>query len=165
MLGDVKLAFVPLEPDAAGRCFPDVERRDIIVLEGEGVQDDHLHKDHRRVRRRWWLLENKAGEDCSIVGPQSSAPAGYWERVWAPRLRGSQTAVVTRRLNRPRSKEVAQVPGCWQETAEAQAGRGNRCEVKGIVCTYVIKSGAHTHTQSKQVVRGWTRLRPLTTPN
>jgi len=66
MLGDARLAFVPQEPDAAGRC--DVERRDIIV-EGEGIQDDHLHKGRRRVRRRWRLLETKAGEDCSIVGP------------------------------------------------------------------------------------------------
>lgn len=87
----------------------------------------------------------RLGKIAVSSGP-SLRPQPAWERVWAPRLRGSQTAVVTRRLNRPRSKEVAEVPGCWQETAGAQAGCGNRCEVKGIVCTYVIKSGAHTHT-------------------
>lgn len=40
-----------LELDAAGCCVPEDERRDIIV-EGEGVQDDHLHRGRVRAPRR-----------------------------------------------------------------------------------------------------------------
>lgn len=107
-------------------AFSDVGRRDIIV-EDEGVQDNHLHKSRTRARRRWWSLENKAGEDCSIVGPSLrpqpvtgsvSGHPGSVDRglLWLP---GGGIALNPRRSFR------FLVPA---ETAGAQAGCGSRCE-------------------------------------
>lgn len=109
-------------PLAAG--FPNVERRDIIV-EDESVQDNHLHKSRTKARRRWWLLEIKAGKDCSIVGP-SLRPQPVTGSV------SGHPGSVDRRLLLLPGGGIALGPRksfrflMLAETAGAQAGRGQQ---------------------------------------
>lgn len=170
MLGGAKSAFMLLEPDAAGRCIPEDERRDIIVG-GEGVQDDHLHRGRVRAPRR-----DDGG--CWRTGPEKIAVS--WAPVFGPSrlLRavfGHPGCVDRRLLLSPdgrvagTQKELAQVPGYWQERAGHQAGcDDSRCEGNGLVCTYAIEcTRAHTHTHTHKVNSGSrvVRLRPMTAPN